>query len=219
MKTSRLIFIGYFSIFTLVLASFLALGSDRRSRVQDQIPLEITKNIIQYCRYIKVEKDAHVDVRTSENSEIEFYINKDSIIGELPYSVVGDTLLIRKWRNGRMTVYTPNLVSLVNNHAQVYLYVQQGDLFLSGIDNGKIDIRSTASIGHLVIDAIQGCKIIISSKDIRELSLEIDNSRVKITNPVAKVELLAKNMSDIYLKSGGSLISNCDSTTKLEVRR
>lgn len=218
MKKSNIILIIYFSLFAIVVSLFLKPGEKKNQREDIDARFVSFETEIQHCRYIKVEQDAHLDVRTSDVSKIEYNVFKDSVVADLPYRISGDTLVISKWVGGRVIVYSPNLVSLVNYHAKVYLYLQQGDLFLLGDRKGYIDIRASTSIGNLMVDATGNSRISIRSSEIKSLSLDVDHSRVDVSAKIRNVKLLAKNSADVRLRSGGNIVSSCDSTCKFNVR-
>ena len=205
MKTSKIIFITFWSMVALFLLSFLIPASTVGRRGADRA---VKAYLVPKFSHIVMAKGANL---TMENSFVDtLWIRYDSRMGEVQpnFSVKGDTLFVmgQSPTEGYCNIIVSgNQVESVsvNNANLDVATVTRPYLFLQG-DGGRIDFYDSANIDSLTLDLRNGSRMTVQQSNLRFLQISLEKSHAYVYNN--KIDELNASLRDTSVCEVGKVL-------------
>ena len=205
MKTSKIIFITFWSMVALFLLSFLIPASTTGRSGADRV---VKAYLVPKFSHIVMAKGANL---TMENSFVDtLRIRYDSRMGEVHpnFSVKGDTLYVmgqspaEGYCNIIVSGNQVESVSVNDAHLAVAT-VTRPYLFLHG-DGGRIDFYDSANIDSLTLDLRNGSRMAVQQSNLRFLQISMEKSHAYVYNN--KIDELNASLRDTSVCEVGKVL-------------
>lgn len=205
MKTSKIIFITFWSMVALFLLSFLIPASTTGRSGADRV---VKAYLVPKFSHIVMAKGANL---TMENSFVDtLRIRYDSRMGEVHpnFSVKGDTLYVmgqspaEGYCNIIVSGNQVESVSVNDAHLAVAT-VTRPYLFLQG-DGGRIDFYDSANIDSLTLDLRNGSRMAVQQSNLRFLQISMEKSHAYVYNN--KIDELNASLRDTSVCEVGKVL-------------
>lgn len=228
MKNSTKILSGIVAVLSVILFYFLSIGLIYKNEEGQKAP-ESQYKILQIERFshIHIDKDVRITINQSDNTEIKYEIENDSIQTsaiEIEYAVVHDTLYIYSIKgndqNKMIIASTPHLQSIVCNHGKVNLNSCQLNSLNLTVNNGQVQFWEEYTIDNLQIDLSES-KLQINRLKSNNINFDLKNSNVNLYNNIAieEMEVTASHNSHFngQIKNSANIKCTCDNS-RFELR-
>ncbi len=233
MKTSKIIFISFFSFIGLLLLSIMVLGfafndvalaerNEKRAEFKSRIK---TIKIDNRFKHIFVQDKGSVTIIRGDEQLINFYSynTKDSL--DTPeFDVRNDTLYVIGKRGMNITIKLKDestLLSIggINSNVDLsHLNVPALDLNFNG---GKVKLNYKIEIGKVRIDLSNKSFLELTNQiDIDTICLNVNNSKINTWYGKRHISLLkgmVENGSDVRLPDAYHIRLDTDSTSKVKM--
>ncbi len=233
MKTSKIIFISFFSFIGLLLLSFLIVGfaykdagiKDKKKRAENFKNRTKTIKIEKQFKHILIEDKGSITVKHGEEQALKYfaYNSKDSLIAP-ELDVKNDTLFLNA-QDRLMIVLTlkdlNKLKSIVGINSTVVL---------SGIEMSNLDLNFKGGRINLTDNTkIKNISVILSEKSeysthynvvVDSLNLDINNSKINFYNRNSNISLLKgtiNNNSNVQITKAFRINLEVDKSSRLNM--
>jgi hypothetical protein len=219
MKTSKIILIAFLSVFCLSLLSFLITvdGKHYSNKTKD---LETKTENLSNFSIIKVVDGANVRIKTSNANKLSYSYSKEPANSSI-YQIIGDTLLLKplKLDNyiGEYTVELTKIKEIINKGGSLRVDLMQDSISINNQNKGRCYINRKSTVTNIQLNSIAKSNTTISSDNIQQLIMNIDNADVTVNRDIHSVNLTANNNSRVTLQSVKSLVAECDPTSEFNV--
>lgn len=233
MKTSRIIFISFFSFIGLLLLSFLIVGfayndagiKHRKNRAEEFKKGEKTIKIEKQFKHILILDKASITVKYGEEQSLKYYVfnTKDSLIAP-KLDVKNDTLFLSAKSRIRITLTLKDLNKLKSIDGI------NSTVFLSGIEmstltlnfkGGKINLTDNTKIKNISITLSEKSGFDVHHNAVVDtLNLDIHNSKINFYNRNSNISLLKgtiDNNSNVRIPKAFHINLEVDKSSKLNM--
>ncbi len=208
MKTSKIIFISYFSVFGLILISILVLGLINNDK--DPIALKSSDLIMEEIplnniKYIRINKDCNIFFESDSCQKIEFSHQKEESFTEPKYEIINDTLVINSSAinesNKNITIKGNNIAYIKGVDCKIILYhLNQNNLTIEA-ENSDINLYRKIELDSLNL-MLENSTVWGRNYNISYMSLDVNQSTLKCRNdtPLKSISGNAINKSIITIQ-------------------
>lgn len=225
MKTSRIIFITFFSIIGLFLFSLMIMGFMFKNKeynnfrpenlISESIPLEGFSHIVS-------EPNCRIELKSGDANQLNYASLADKEIVKPIFNLKDDTLFITTTRTNmnndvQITVQQIKTITGCNNNLTLRDFSQDS---IKVILNGtEISLQQNTSIGKLELSLKSQSRCNGWNCQITNLNLTSDNSKFEasIQNRLESVKVDIANHSEVRLPKSLNYNLNLDKTSKVKV--
>ncbi len=197
MKTSRIIFISFFSIIGLFLAGFMIMGFIYNDRSKNYPTFKEEAITLESYSHIVVHNDCNVIIRTDGINQLSYHSNPDSVQIKPEFRINNDTLFILSTRTNllrHIQLKVNNLVSISGKHCDVtFIEFHQKSLFIDVL-NSKVTFNAV-SIDEIEISLSESSRFDGWDLTAQKVTLNTRNSYFE-PNFKTKLKVLEGNITD-----------------------
>ncbi len=225
MKTSKIIFISFFSFIGLFLLSVMILGiafngtASKKEQKKKQI---ISKSIKldNTFRHINLAGEGNIWINKGDEQSLNYVENSlDSIPFVPEYDVRNDTLYVKSTYNRNVTIVVRNLNTVSGYSSHLHLsYIDLPSLKLS-FENGNVRIEHNAKISNLYVSLSNNSNFRCNDFDIDTLKMNLNNSKFYFygKKKLVSLEGTISNNSDVRLPKALHINLDVDSSSKIRM--
>jgi len=222
MKTSRILFIAYFSIIGLFLIGFTIMGFAYNDKSSDGFKGEHYEEIaedLQSFSHIHIDDDCDVNITKGDHSYFTYSIKKSEEHVKPVFDVRNDTLFIQNVSR-HITIHFNELKSLSGQNCEVRLKSLELSKLAVHLKQAELKMGNDVSIYSL--DVVLKESSIMRAWDFnsKQLSLHVDDSQF-MAGSDRKLELVKgtiRNNSSIRINAAKSIQLDLDDSSQLQMR-
>ncbi len=231
MKTSKIIFISFFSFVGLFLLSVMILGmafngiateerKDRRVEYENRVK---TIKINKQFKHVFVKNKGSITITRGEEQTVKYYsYNSNDTLIVPEFEIVNDTLFFSV-RNGMSTTLTLNDVNNLKSVSGINSSVHLSSLDMSSLKldfkAGKIRINNDVNISNLYVSLCENSGFTAYPLNVDSLYVNINNSRFRgnYKKRLSLVKGTITNKSDVRLPSVLHIDLDIDESSKVRM--
>ncbi len=226
MKLSNKVLIGFFGfILVYMLAAFteVRLKGDFNRFDASRAKMESVE-IDAVSHLVLSDVKQRIIVNTSDKPRIELSSTSGTLLSKLNYQITGDTLVVKelpmeKHEQVKFVIYVPQsgLNGIDVDGAGVKIRnLNQSALSITQ-SAGTVNIEGNNRLKNLKLTATNDARFDATGFDIDELSVQIDNSVVKVWAVVNRLEGRMNNNSHLVVQSPNDIQLKRDNTSRLQL--
>ncbi|MCW3804656.1 hypothetical protein [Plebeiibacterium marinum] len=208
MKTSKIIFSSYFSLFGIVLISLMICGFAFNSK---QLAGRFSKNNIEEekinlnsFKHIKLESECNVTIIKDSFNFISYSFFKDSIKMNPEFNFSADTLILKSTKSNlhnNINLHVAQDISINGNSCSIELRQFAQNKLNADLKNSRLTLSKNSSIENFMLTLENSSRFTYWDGKIKNLYLNMDNSRFDNGYRLNLDKLNAKiyNNSNAYL--------------------
>ncbi len=226
MKLSDKVLIGFFGfilLYMLVAFTEIRLKGDLNRFDESSAKTEsLDINTVSYLVLPDVKQ--RIIVNTSDDPRIELRSTSGDVFSKLKYEITGDTLVLQRFEleeheRVRIVIHMPenSLKGIkVNGAGVVVRNLNQPALSIQQ-SAGTVRLEGNNSLRNVNIIASEKANFEAAGFDIDQLSVQMDNSVIKVWAPVERLEGAMTNNSRLVIKSPNDIQLKRDKSSTLKL--
>lgn len=207
MKTSRIIFISYFSIIGLFLISLMIMGFAFKNKNHGNFNPENIKHetiSLDSFTHIQASENCRITIKSATNNELIYTSFDNKEIVKPTYRIENDTLFVAATQtnmNNNIELHVKYILTIIGNNCNYTLRsFTQNELNID-MKKSNVTFYEQSSIGSLKMSLNNQSKCSGNNFNIANLILQSHNSRfdARIQNKLESVEGIITDNSDVRL--------------------
>ena len=232
MKTSNIILSSLIGSITLLcilgLISYKLTSTPRAQPILEHENHQTHSIELRDFRYLEVKesKDFFIEIATGLDREIKIITRAGTEIPVVDYHISGDSLFIdnfhpnsnnSNWWVSHLTIYIPvgELKGVKGKNAKLKFQNFTGTFPEIDADATQIIIDNSSGKGKLVCNLRNKSTLTINNR-IDTLYMHLDNSTLKIINPLVLIKGEMLNNATLNYKGAGEIVLKQDETSKIQ---
>jgi len=201
MKTSKIIFISFFSVIGLFLLSLMIQTDPKNRGDRESREMKQEAFALPSISHLIVNEGCNVRLTGGQTDSIKIGYGKDLVLDHPVFTISGDTLIIDKFPNNKgfyTEVICTDLKSVQISNA--YLNIEEksfSELNIEGV-NSTIDINNNTSIQLASIHLTTNSRLWCNNSTLKTVQLITDKSNAEFNiNQIAELKAELRDSSEL----------------------